>query len=490
MHQTPPHQDRVFRLGSSSLSWQELIRLTRVRLRIEVGPAASDRVARSWETVTGVARQRPVYGRTTGVGANRTVQVDAAGTEKDVSLLRSHATGSGAWLPGRVVRAGLLARLNQLLRGGSGMHPDIIPALQDSLASGELPRVHGFGAIGTGDLGFFGEIALGLMGESELSDGSPHRSWWPHEGDALPFLSTNAMTIAQAALVTSRLHAWLACYEKVAALSFLAVGGSPETFAPQLRQARPHPGQLEVAQRMHSLLEGQEWETRRIQDSYGFRALPAVAGAFQQSLSRLGDVLDIELNAASENPFVSLEDSMVFHNANFHTMELALALDQAKLALSGVGHLSLARLDDLSNPGMTGLAPFLAGGEPGSSGIMVLEYSAAAALARLRTAAQPASLGSVVISRGTEDHASFSTQAVEHLAQCLDAADILLACELVAAVRALALQQRSPVPDTELGRFFDSLQPLRDAHAPGDRSLSDDITRAARHIHLLSADED
>ncbi|MBO9704507.1 MAG: aromatic amino acid lyase, partial [Arthrobacter sp.] len=221
MHPSPPREDRVLRLGGSPLSWQELAELTRDPLRIEVDPAASDRATRSWETVTRVARRRPVYGRTTGVGANRTVQVDAAGTEKDVSLLRSHATGSGAWLPDRVVRAGLLVRLNQLLRGGSGMHPDIIPALQGSLGSGELPRVHGFGAIGTGDLGFFGEVALGLMGESELSDGALHRSWWPHEGDALPFLSTNAMTIARAALVTSRLHAWLDWYEQVAALSFL-----------------------------------------------------------------------------------------------------------------------------------------------------------------------------------------------------------------------------------------------------------------------------
>ncbi|MBO9705896.1 MAG: aromatic amino acid lyase, partial [Arthrobacter sp.] len=157
---------------------------------------------------------------------------------------------------------------------------------------------------------------------------------------------------------------------------------------------------------------------------------------------------------------------------------------------SGVGHLSLARLGDLSNPGMTGLAPFLADDEPGSSGVMVLEYNAAAALARLRTAAQPASLGSVVISRGTEDHASFSTQAVEQLTQCLEAAETVLACELVACVRALVLLGRTPAAGSDLGSFFESLQPLRAAQAPGDRSLSDDIAQATRHLHLLSADED
>ena len=490
MHQPPSPPEQVLRLGHAPLTWQELIRRTRTPVRVDIDPDAAGRVTTSWETVTRVARQRPVYGRTTGVGANRTVQVDTPDTAKDVSLLRSHGTGSGAWLSSRLVRAGLLARLNQLLQGGSGMHPDIVPALEDTLAAEELPRVHSYGAIGTGDLSSFGEAALGLMGESELADGSLVRRWWPHEGDALPFLSTNAMTTAHAALLAARLHAWLSCYEKVAALSFLAVGGSVETFAPQLDRARPHRGQLAVAQRLRALLEDEDREARRIQDSYGFRALPAVAGAFQQALDRLGAVLDVELNAASENPFVSLEASDVFHNANFHTMELALALDQTKLALSGVGHLSLARLGDLSNPGMTGLQPFLAHGNPGDSGIMVLEYNAAAALARLRTAAQPASLGSVVISRGTEDHASFSTQAVEQLAQCLDAAETVLACELVACIRALELQGRAPAGGSDLGSFFESLQPLRAAQAPGDRSLSDDIAQAARHLHLLSADED
>ncbi|MDQ0709268.1 histidine ammonia-lyase [Arthrobacter woluwensis] len=490
MHQPPPLHDPVLRLGHAPLTWQELFRRSRTPLRVDIDPEAARRVTVSWETVTRVAQQRPVYGRTTGVGANRTVHLDTSDSEKDLSLLRSHGTGSGRWLPSRMVRAGLLARLNQLLQGGSGMHPDIIPALEDTLASDELPRVHAFGAIGTGDLSSFGEVALGLMGESELSGGSLIRRWWPHEGDALPFLSTNAMTTAQAALLAGRLHAWLSCYEKVAALSFLAVGGSSETFAPQLDRARPHRGQLTVAERLRTLLQGEDHEPRRVQDSYGFRALPAVAGAFQQTLDRLGEVLDIELNAASENPFVSLEASDVFHNANFHTMELALALDQTKLALSGVGHLSLARLGDLSNPGMTGLQPFLAQGNPGDSGIMVLEYNAAAALSRLRAAAQPASLGSVVISRGTEDHASFSTQAVEQLTQCLDAAETVLACELVACVRALVLQGRAPAADSDLGSFFDSLQPLRAAQAPGDRSLSDDIAQATRHLHLLSADED
>lgn len=476
-------------LGGQQLSCRCLVDLARSGGPVDVDDAAADLVSQSWKAIENVAGRRAVYGRTTGVGANRNISVDGPRGDKDVNLLRSHATGSGPWLPATTVRAAVLVRLNQLLRGGSGMHPDIVGALVSSLNSGRLAKVRSFGAIGTGDLSAFGEIALGLMGEAELADGSTDPSWQPHQGDALPFISTNAMTIARAALLTGILQEWLATYERVAAISLLAVRGSLEAYAPEVHQARPHAGQVAVAGDMTALLADQQWDSKRVQDSYGFRAMPQVAGALSHALSMLTGVLEVELNAAAENPYVSIGSQDIFHNANFHTLELALAVDHAKLALSSVAHLSLARLNDLSNPEMTGLGPFLSAGEPGSSGTMLLEYNAAAALARLRSAAQPASLGSVVISRGTEDHASFSTQAVEQLGQCIEAATAVLACEMLASVRALILQEREPAPDTVLGRYFAQARGLLASEDPRDRTLGNDLAQAIQHIHLLTGFE-
>ncbi len=476
-------------LGGQHLSCQRLVDLARSAGPVDVDDAAAVLVSQSWSAIENVAGRRAVYGRTTGVGANRSISVDGPRGDKDVTLLRSHATGSGPWLPVSTVRAAVLVRLNQLLRGGSGMHPDIVQALVSSLNNARLPKVRAFGAIGTGDLSAFGDIALGLMGEAELADGSTEASWQPHEGDALPFISTNSMTIARAALLTGTLNDWLATYERVAAISLLAVRGSLEAYAPEVHKARPHAGQMRVAGEMNTLLSEQHWDSKRVQDSYGFRAMPQVAGALSHALDMLTRVLEVELNSAAENPYVSVESQDVFHNANFHTLELALAVDHAKLALSSVAHLSLARLNDLSNPEMTGLGPFLSAGEPGSSGTMLLEYNAAAALARLRSAAHPASLGSVVISRGTEDHASFSTQAVEQLEQCIDAATVVLACELLASVRALILQDREPLPDTVLGQYFAQARSLLATEDPRDRSLGSDLAQAIQHIHLLTGFE-
>ena len=477
-------------LGGPELSCKQLVELARTRGDIQVDGVGADHVAQSWAALNNAAETRPVYGRTTGVGANRSIRVEGPRGDKDVNLLRSHATGSGPRLSATEVRAGILVRLNQILRGGAGMHPEITKALAEVLNTGNLPVVHSYGSIGTGDLSAFGEIAMGLMGEAELDNGHAESTWWPHEGDALPFISTNAMTIARACLVAERLNEWLAAYEAIAATSLLAVRGSIEAYSPEVGRARPHAGQVAVARDMRALLSGHAWDGQRVQDSYGFRAMPQVAGALKHALDLLTGILDTELNAAAENPLVSVEGRDVFHNANFHTVELALALDHTKLALSSVAHLSLARLNDLSNPEMTGLDTFLAAGEPGSSGTMLLEYNAAAALARLRSSAQPATLGSVVISRGTEDHASFSTQAVEQLETSLDAATVVLACELLAATRAVLLQGRPPIPGTPLGDQFERARLLLAIEDPKDRSLGEDLERAIQHINLLTGWED
>jgi histidine ammonia-lyase len=128
-------------LGGPHLDCRRLVDLARSGGPVDVDEAAADLVSQSWSAIDMAAGRRPVYGRTTGVGANRSISVDGPRGDKDVNLLRSHATGSGPWLPATTVRAAVLVRLNQLLRGGSGMHPDIVQALVSALNGGRLPKV-------------------------------------------------------------------------------------------------------------------------------------------------------------------------------------------------------------------------------------------------------------------------------------------------------------------------------------------------------------
>lgn len=434
----------------------------------------------SWETAVGIAARQPVYGRTTGVGGNRDTSV-ADGAEQDLRLLRSHATGSGPALPDHIVRAAMIIRINQILNGGSGMHPDIVGALVDSVASSQLPIVHARGAIGTGDLSAFSEIALGLMGESVRSDGSVHTAWAPHQGDALPLISTNAMTVAIASNTAVDVADWLRHCLVVSVLSTIATRSSSEPFAAQVQSARKHPGQEEVAARIRELLAPHIVVAARVQDSFGFRALPQILGATWQALQRLNVTLSVEMNSSSENPLVSVEDDKVFHNGNFHGMPIALAIDEAKLALASAALLSQCRLANLSDPSVTGLRAFLADGPAGSSGTMLLEYTTSAAIAEIRSSAAPGSLGHTVISRGTEDHASFASQAATQLTDILVQSRLVLACELISAIRALRQQNRVLDPVTELGAYVLRAQSVLDARTE-DRPLSADLAAAVTFL--------
>jgi len=262
----------------------------------------------------------------------------------------------------------------------------------------------------------------------------------------------------------------------VAALSHVAVGGSTEPYAEPVQRARPHPGQDAVAGRLRELLSAQPAGRGRIQDPYGYRALPQVHGAALDAAAQAERTVTTELNAAAENPLVDVPGQAVWHNGNFHTAYVGLALDAVRAALFQTAALSAARLGTLMEPQFTGLTPFQATDPPPSSGLMILEYVSHSAVADIRRLAAPAALGSAVLSLGVEEHAGFATQAARSATGAVAAYQVVLACELVAAVRALRLRGITPRPG-----------PLRDAYeraagmlpaSTADRPLDDDLTLA------------
>lgn len=463
-------------------------------------PEAFARAERSWRTARRLAASDRLYGRDTGVGANRMVPVgdeDRAG--QDLRLLRSHAGGVGALLPARQVRAMLAVRVGQLLAGGSGGQPDLVRALAEALRLGVHPAVNEYGAVGTGDLTALAQTGLTLVGERPwLSDDTaaaqtdpPHAVPAPvvlEPGDALALMSSNALTLGQAALVCHDIDLLLRASHAVAALSLAAVSGSLEAFAAPVHALRPYPGARHAAAEVRRLLgvaERPRAPARRIQDPYGFRAFPQVHGPALEAVGALRRILDVEVNCPSENPLIS-EDGpdggpAAYHHGGFFAAPLGLALDHLCLAVLQTGQLSAARLSHLGDPDLTGLRPFLAGGPAASSGMMILEYSAASALAEVRAGATPASLGHVVLSRGLEEAASFASQAVRQAQRTVDAYRLVLACELVAAVRASRLHGVAPAGPVSA---------VLDAGLPAgteDRPLTADVTAAATLLPTLAA---
>ncbi|HEX4721373.1 MAG TPA: aromatic amino acid ammonia-lyase [Pseudonocardiaceae bacterium] len=470
-------------LDGRGLTCALLHTIVRDGAHVTVSPTGRARAEAAHRVAVELARQRPVYGRTTGVGANRGIDVESD-PEHGLRLLRSHAGGAGPAADQQAGRAMLAVRLNQLAAGGSGVDPALLDVLAEALNLGLTPPMRRYGALGTADLTSLASAALCVRGELGWNGDGQLPAYPLASSDALAFISSNAATLGEAALACHDLTRLLSASVVITALSFLAVDGSTEAYAAAVHESRPHPGQRTVAAELRALLaEADTSLPARIQDPFAFRAVPQVHGPAMDAAAYTDRVLTVEMNAAGENPLVSAAERDVFHNGNFHTAYVTQALDSLRAALFTTASLSVARLATLVEPGYTGLRPFLADGPPTSSGVMILEYIAHSALATVRHAGAPAALGSAVLSRGMEEHASFAALAAQRTTEVVPAYQVILAGELVAAVRALRQRGITGGPG-RLGDAFRLASAVLDERM-ADRPLADDVAAATEVLDRL-----
>ena len=426
-----------------------------------------------------IAALRPLYGRTTGVGANRDQPADDdAPTDHGLAILRSHAAGWGECLDPSSVRCALTIRTNQLLAGGSGADIHLALALAD-LANGldgDLPQVHGFGALGTSDLTALAEVGLTLLGERPRVNGNRRQSHALRSVDALPLMSSHAFTLAGAALGCLDLQYLSRVSLTVCALSWVALKGNLEAVGPAVRTVTPFPGAISVADQMTGLLVTQDFEPIHLQDFFGLRTWPQVHGPLLDRLADLQSVVETSINTSSENPvFLTGPDESAAHHGGFHAAYLALALDAGLLALTRSARSGQSRIAHLLTDSSTGLPQFLADLREGSSGLLIGEYVAGSAMASIRDhASSPASVQTISISGGVEDDASFASVAASRYSPVVGSYRRLLAVELVCAVRAIRL--RGTQLHGLLGEAFQACAGLPEGMA--DRDLEPDFSAA------------
>jgi histidine ammonia-lyase len=477
----------VVTLDGSSLSCAHVAAVARQRATVMVAEPAEAKARAAWEVAREVAARQPVYGRTTGVGANHVVPLSEHDrAEHGFRLLRSHAAGAGPLVAPEVARAMLVIRANQIGAGGSGVDPGLLAVLADAINRGFTPPIPLYGAIGTGDLTALASTALCLLGERDWHDGSgPPPRFAISTSEALGFINSGAATLGDAALACHDLAGLLRAAIPVACLSLLAVHGSLEPYAEAVHLARPHPGQQFVARRVRELFAAGQVSPRRVQDPFGYRAFPQVHGPALDSVEQAAGVIEAELNGCPENPLIDVAGHAVWHNGNFHSAYVGLALDAIRAALFQTAALSVARLGTLVEPAFTGLNAFLAD-TPASSGVMILEYVAHSAVADIRRFAAPAALGGAVLSRGVEEHAGFGTQSARATSDTVAAYRAVLGCELTAATRALRMQGRPPAQAGTLRIAYD----LADAaleQDTADRPLDNDLLAAHSVLDDLGA---
>jgi len=462
----------VVRLGIGPLTPAEVVAVARDGVRVEVTDECLDAVGATRRHVEALAAaERPVYGVSTGFGALATKHIPVERrAQLQLSLIRSHAAGSGPEVEREVVRALMLLRLSTLCTARTGVRPIVVQTYAAALNAGITPIVREYGSLGcSGDLAPLAHCALALLGEGEVRDASGAVR---PAGEALAAAGIEPLTLAEKeglALIngTDGMLGMLvlACHDfgrlltasdVVAAMSVEALLGTDHVLAPDLVGMRPQPGQQAAAANMRlALADSPIVASHRddphcpiVQDAYSLRCAPQVAGAGRDTLDHARRIAGHELAAAIDNPVVT-PDGRVESNGNFHGAPVGYVLDFLAIAAADLASISERRTDRMLDVKRSnGLPPFLADDPGVDSGHMILQYTQAGIVAELKRLAAPASVDSIPSSAMQEDHVSLGWHAGRKLRRSLDGLARVLACEALSAARSIDLRGLGSAPAT------------------------------------------
>ena len=371
------------------------------------------------------------YGVNTGFGRFVSRSIPEELTEElQLRLLRSHACGVGEPYPDEVVRAAMLLRANALAKGNSGARVETVELLLECLDRGIVPVVPARGSVGaSGDLAPLAHLALPLVGEGEAfldDERMPGLEALTRAGlepvqlaakEGLSLINGTQFMAAYCALGLVRARRLAHAADVACAQSLEALQGSRTSFLPEIHALRPLRGQTASAAHVLRLLEGSaiieshRW-CDKVQDAYSLRCAPQVHGASRDLLDYIDYTVSVELNAATDNPLVLVDEDALVSNGNFHGQPLAFALDVLAMAVAELASISERRVERLVNPNLSdGLPAFLTSDGGLNSGFMIPQYVAASLVSENKVLSHPASVDSIPTSAGQEDHVSMGNAA-------------------------------------------------------------------------------
>ena len=501
-------------VGVGPLSIDEVVAVARHGARVEIDPAALEGVAATRARVDELANDpTPVYGISTGFGAlaRRHIPEDMR-AQLQLSLVRSHAAGSGPEVEEEVIRSLMLLRLSTLCTGRTGVRPVVARTYADVLNAGITPVVREYGSLGcSGDLAPLAHCALALLGEGEVrvrgGDIVPSAEALAAAGieplalrekEGLALINGTDGMLGQLCLAITDLREAAKLADIATAMTVEGLTGTLTVFADDLQQLRPHPGQADSAANVRAIAAGsgilaaaaEEFKEKQVQDAYSVRCAPQVAGGFRDTLAHAGAVADRELASAVDNPVVA-PDGRVASNGNFHGAPVAYVLDFLAIVVADLASMSERRTDRFLDPARNrGLNPFLADDPGVDSGHMIAQYTQAGIVNELKRGANPASADSIPSSAMQEDHVSMGWSAARKLRRSVDGLQRVLAIEILTAARAIDMRGLDAAPGTRAA--IDALRAV--VEGPGrDRFLSPEIEHSVElvkdHAYVEAVEE-
>lgn len=482
-------------IGASPLSPADVVAVARDLAQVEIADDARERVIAARAVIDSLAADpHPHYGVSTGFGALATTFIAPdRRLQLQLSLIRSHAAGTGDEVETEVVRALQLLRLQTLASGHTGVRPVVVDTYAAMLNAGITPIVREYGSLGcSGDLAPLAHVALASMGEGDVrvaGELMPASAALAAAGiDPLELVEKEGLALINGTdgmlgmllLALHDLEKLLTTADLAAAMSIESQFGTDAVFAADLMALRPQLGQSASASNLRAFLGDSPMvashkgpEDGRVQDAYSLRCSPQVHGAARDTMAHATMIAERELASVVDNPVIT-SDGRIESNGNFHGAPVAVVLDFLAISVADVASVSERRTDRALDPARNrGLPPFLAHEVGVDSGLMIAQYAAAGIVSELKRLAAPASVDSIPSSAMQEDHVSMGWAGAHKLRRAIDGLTRVLAIEILTGARALDL--RAPlVAGPATGAVRDLVRTV--AAGPGpDHFLSPDM---------------
>ncbi len=457
-------------VGKKRLSVADFERVLYQGENIELDASALEKVERCFTFLTQYAKDKIIYGINTGLGPMAQYKISEEDQRQlQYNLIRSHSAGAGQPITPDLSKATMLARLNSLMQGASGVHPSavaLITALINKNISAYILERGGVGA--SGDLVQLAHLALNLIGEGELLENG---EWKPadeilkahslqplqiHLREGLALMNgTSAMTGIG---MVNHIHAsyLLRCTVALSAITNELMKSFDDHFSQELNQVKHHPGQSKIAEAMRSLLADSKLVRKRpdhlyhrqieeavftdkVQEYYSLRCVPQILGPVYDTLAEVQRVLEDEVNSVNDNPVIDVEHENVYHGGNFHGDYVSLAMDKLKIVTTKLCMLSERQLNYLLNDKLNQkLPPFINLGKLGLNfGLQGMQFMATSTTAENQTLSFPMYLHSISNNNDNQDIVSMGCNAALITRKVIDNSFDVLAVQLLALMQAI-----------------------------------------------------
>lgn len=449
-------KSQIFEYGTQKLTASIALAIASGHCKGIITNAVYETVESSYNRVKKISQgDSAVYGINTGFGPLCTTAVSLLETGRlQKNLIMSHAVGTGEPIANELAKLMMILKMQALCKGYSGISPATLERINWHIEENAIPIVPAQGSVGaSGDLAPLAHLFLPLLGLGEIEfqgevfetntllqkRGLEPIVLEPKEGLAL--INGTQFIAAHAVKIVSELYNVLENADITGAMMIEGLLGSVKPFSSELHQLRPFPANQYVAGSVRRLLKGSSVvnshsSCARVQDPYSLRCIPQVHGASRAAWLHLKELLEIELNAVTDNPVV-FENGETISGGNFHGQPLAMAIDYACLAASELGNISDRRIY-LSLTGDTPGVPKLLLKQTGTnSGFMIVQYTSAALASENKGLCFPSSADSIPTSLGQEDHVSMGSIGGRKALKVIDNTTKIIGIELMCAAQAL-----------------------------------------------------